>query len=107
MSDLRPNTPCIIFKSSYIIKTDVRIYSERRGSMKDGYMDKAVKLDALAEVLILVANDFEKGIDVEKAITGYVLCGMILKQLEAIDEELLGLPVVRAGKVVPTAGLEF
>jgi len=56
--------------------------------MKNGYMEKTEKLDVLAEVLILVAVEFEAAKDLEKAVTGYVLCGMILKQLKAIDEEL-------------------
>lgn len=56
--------------------------------MKDRYAEQTVKLDALSKALTLVAKELEKGKDLQKAITSYVLCGMILRQMEAIDKEL-------------------
>ncbi len=56
--------------------------------MRDGYTEQQNRLDALSKTLAIIANDFKEEKCLEKAIAGYVLSSMILKQLESIDAEL-------------------
>lgn len=56
--------------------------------MSDGYMKEANRLDVLAEAVRMVADEFAKTKKVETAVAGYVLSGMVLEQIEAIDKEL-------------------
>ncbi|MDD5018519.1 MAG: hypothetical protein PHO15_10530 [Eubacteriales bacterium] len=56
--------------------------------MQDGYARESQRLDAMAGTLAVVAKEFEKTKDVETAVAGYVLCGLILRQLEALDKQL-------------------
>lgn len=56
--------------------------------MKDSYRQQSRRLDALAEAMALVADEFNKSKDPEIAAAGHVLAELIMKQLETLDREL-------------------
>ena len=56
--------------------------------MKDGYLRESRKLDALAEAMALVAKEFEKTKESDTAVAGYVICGLIMRQIDILDKQL-------------------
>lgn len=56
--------------------------------MDDGYAIESGRLDALAKVMALVTEEFEVSKDADLAVTGYVLCAMIRKQIGVVDKQL-------------------
>lgn len=61
------------------------------------YVKEERKLDALAEAMKLVLEEFEKTKDAEVAAAGHVLSGLIVKHIEALDRQL--------DKMLDSAGL--
>jgi len=56
--------------------------------MRNSYRQQSRKLDALAESMALVADEFKKSKDPEIAAAGHVLAALIIKQLETLEKEL-------------------
>lgn len=56
--------------------------------MRNSYVKESERLDALAEAMKLVAGEFEQDKQAQTAVAVYVLSGLVLKQLSAMDEEI-------------------
>ncbi len=54
----------------------------------DSYAKEDRKLDALAEAMKLVLEEFVKTKDAEVAAAGHVLSALIVKHMEALDRQL-------------------
>ena len=61
---------------------------EKAVTMKDTYRQQSIKLDALAEAMALVAEEFKRSKDPEIAAAGHVLAALIVRQLQSLDREL-------------------
>ena len=56
--------------------------------MKDGVFELNKKLETLADALALVADEFAQTHNIETAVAGYVLAGMVMSQVSEVDAQL-------------------
>ena len=56
--------------------------------MVNDYVRESRRLDALAQAMSAIADEFEKTKKANVAVAGMVLCEMILSQLDALDTAL-------------------
>ena len=56
--------------------------------MNGEYMKESRRLDAMADVLAMIADDFAADKTLEKAVAGHVVAGMMMRQIEVLDSKL-------------------
>ena len=56
--------------------------------MNETYMKESRRLDAMTEVLAMIAGEFAHNKTLETAVAGHVVAGMIVRQIEALEAAL-------------------
>lgn len=57
-------------------------------NVMEGYLTAGKKMDALAEAVKLIYDEFERTRDMGVAAAGHVLSGLIVRHMQALEREL-------------------